>query len=348
MRPWLRKVFLVFALIIAVLSIWKFDLILYGFRQLNGQIGIINGSKPISELISSGSLDSATKAKLLYIEEVRKFAIDSLGLKDTENYTTYFDQQNKPIMWVVTGSLPYELKEKTWWFPVINTVSYKGFFLEELALEEAKQIESEGYESDIYNPSGWSTLGFFTDPVLSGMLARGPGKLAELIMHEMAHETVYLRSEVDLNENLATLVGEVGAMRFLDYKFGVQSVESIRYRERIMDDQIYYKHMLEGYKRLDSLYQTFKDGMKTKVKAQKKYELITDVLLGINQIGLKNKSIYLYDFSKGKLPGNPEFISYSRYRRDLDQLENTLKTRYDNHIGSMLEAVKKQGREALN
>jgi predicted aminopeptidase len=336
--------------IVASLSIataWHFDLIRYGFQQLNGQMALINGAVPIAELLESDDLDSTTRSKLIFIQEVRRFAIDSLGFKDTENYTSYFDQKGKPLLWVVTGSLHFELKEKTWWFPVINTVSYKGFFEESLAEQEAKSIEADGYESDIYNPGGWSTLGFFNDPVLSNMTKRGPGKLAELIIHEMAHSTCFVEGDVDLNENLATLAGEIGANRFLIHKYGDGSKEALAYQHRLADDETYYSHMLNGHRRLDSLYKSFNEKIDLKTRAEKKFGLIADILLEINFLELKNKAHYRFDFSKDKLPGNPEFISYSRYRKNLVELKSLLQDKFKGDIGNMLFTIEKEGASVL-
>jgi predicted aminopeptidase len=251
-------------------------------------------------------------------------------------------------MWVVTGCLPFEFKEKTWWFPVVGNVSYKGFFDEAGALMEADRISQEGYETDIYNPEAWSTLGYFTDPVLSNMLKRGPGKLAELIIHELAHATVFLPDEVDLNENLATMAGELGALRFLASKYGKMSNEYIRYTNRLHDDEIYYQHMLNGFIRLDSLYKSFDKNAKHDVKANKKYKLIATILLDINKLPLKDKNRYRFDFEKNKLPGNTEFMSYSRYRNDQSNLKKTLATKYRNDIGMMLKRVQQEGVAALD
>ncbi|MFM2191003.1 MAG: hypothetical protein RL491_1389 [Bacteroidota bacterium] len=345
MAKW-KKAFLALITLFFIIIVWNHELVIYGIRQLRGQLKIVTNAVSIEELRQNGRTDSLTLSKLAYIDEVRRFAVDSLGLENTDNYTTYFDQNKKPIMWVVTGSLPYEFKEKTWWFPFINTVSYKGFFSENLALQEATSIEKEGYESDIYSPEAWSTLGFFTDPVLSNMLNRGPGKLAELIIHELAHATVYLPSEVDLNENLATLAGEDGAKRFLLYKYGAESTEYKRYANRLRDDEVYYRHMMLGYHRLDSLYSEFKPTDNTSYKAEKKYRLIAEILLGINSLPISDLNRYRYDFEKGKLPGNPDFIAYSRYRGGLEKLDSVLKFRYQQDIGKMLREIQAKGKVA--
>lgn len=342
------KVVLLIACLLIVALFAGFDLISYGLGQLRGQLRIINGARSIETIRQSGEVDVTTWQKLEYIDEVRRFAVDTLGFIDTDNYTTYYDQQEKPVMWVVTGCLPFEFKEKTWWFPIVGNVSYKGFFDEEKALREAAHISMEGYEADIYNPEAWSTLGYFTDPVLSNMLRRGPGKLAELIIHELAHSTVFLPDAVELNENLATMAGELGALMFLQSKFGKSSIEYTRYANRLQDDEIYYQHMLKGYNRLDSLYDSFDHQTAHTYKARNKYRLIAKILLEINDLPLSDKNRYRFDFEKNPLPGNTEFMAYSRYRNDQSNLKKTLSLKYQNDIGRMLRELQEKGVSAMD
>ena len=213
-----KRVIQFIAAILILAALWNFRLIAYGVGQLTGQLKIIRGSVPVEEVLQNPGTDSDYRKKLELIAEIRKFATDSLGLTDTDNYTTFYDQQHKPLMWVVTGCKPYALEAKKWHFPIIGEVSYKGFFEEDLAKAEAEKIRNEGYIADIYSPSAWSTLGYFKDPILSGMLKRSPGRLAELIIHESTHATCYIESSVDFNENFATFTGEPGAAIFLKSK----------------------------------------------------------------------------------------------------------------------------------
>ncbi len=93
---------------------------------------------------------------------------------------------------------------------------YKGFFNQKLAFELKDELEKEGYDVIVRNPGGWSTLGWFTDPILSKMLNRSEGDLANLIIHEMVHSTIFVKDSVEFNENLATFIGDRGAEKFLD------------------------------------------------------------------------------------------------------------------------------------
>jgi predicted aminopeptidase len=159
----LKKIGFGLLALLIVLVIWNWELVHYGIRQGVGQLDIVWNARPVEEFMSDPAFPDSLKAKLRMIDEVRKFAIDSLGLKDTENYKTLYDQQGKELMWVVQACEPYELKAKEWHFPIVGAVPYKGFFNKQKALDLRKELEQEGYDVSIRNPGGWSTLGWFTD-----------------------------------------------------------------------------------------------------------------------------------------------------------------------------------------
>ncbi|MEM9024906.1 MAG: aminopeptidase, partial [Bacteroidota bacterium] len=58
----------------------------------------------------------------------RQFAIDSLGINDSENYRSVYDQQGEPILWVVTACDPYSLDRHYWHYPFLGKLGYMGAF----------------------------------------------------------------------------------------------------------------------------------------------------------------------------------------------------------------------------
>jgi predicted aminopeptidase len=132
----------------------------------------------------------------------------------------------------------FQLKAYEWDFPLIGSFSYKGFFNYDQALEEEDKIRKNGYDTSIDEIAGWSTLGWFKDPVLSDMLDRSSGSLANLIIHELTHGTLYVKDNVDFNENLASFVGDKGALIFLRHKYGENSKEYHEYEQgRVRSDE---------------------------------------------------------------------------------------------------------------
>ena len=201
-----KKILGGFLLLVLVLVVYYWSLISYGIGQGLGQLRIIREARPVEEFMRDPSFPDSLKPKLALIQNARQFAIDSLGLNDTKNYSTLYDQKGEELMWLVIACEPFRLVEKRWDFPIVGSFPYKGFFDKAKALKLREDLENEGWDVSIQNPSGWSTLGWFTDPILSGMLRRGEGDLASLIIHEMSHATVFVRDSSEFNETLLSFL----------------------------------------------------------------------------------------------------------------------------------------------
>lgn len=301
-----------------------YDLVSYGLQQLKGQLNIIWNAKPVAEVIQEGTLPDSLIRKLKLIEEIRKFSSDSLGLKNSDNYSTFYDQKGKPALWVLTACEPFNMKAYEWYFPFLGNVSYKGFFIKEKGIPEADELKAKGYDIEYSPTSAWSTLGWFKDPVLSGMLRRSEGHLAELIIHELTHSTVYLPGSVEYNENLATLVGEEGAQLFLKNHFGENSEELISYQNDLHDEEIYGRYMVDACAKLDSFYTTLNLGQDTETLHRKKYFFIVELITGIRKLPLKKPSRYRFEFPGDKIPGNAWFMGFKRYRSSQDEFRSLL------------------------
>ncbi len=228
----LKKILGTILFFAAVLIAANFKLVCYGLQQLKGQLYIVNHAKPIPEVLADVSVSDSIKTKLGFIEEIKRFAVDSLSLKPSENYTTFFDQQNRPVMWVLTAAPRFKLESYTWYYPLLGRLSYKGFFDKNKGLVEKNKLSQTGLDTDLSPTGGWSTLGWFKDPVLSNMLRKNEGALAELIIHELTHGTLYIKGDVEFNENLATFIGEQGAIQYLEAKYGKSSLPLKIYSER--------------------------------------------------------------------------------------------------------------------
>src|SRR6478609_8369869 len=280
----IKKILLSLLAVLLVLIVWQWELIGYGARMGLGQLKIIWGAKPVETFLNDPNFPNSLKTKLHLIEQVRKYAIDSLGLKDTENYKTLYDQHGEEIMWVVTACEPFQFKPKEWTFPILGAVPYKGFFIKEKAIELRNELDKEGWDTSIRNPGGWSTLGWFTDPILSGMLERSEGDLANLIIHEMVHSTIFIKDSIDFNENLATFIGDRGTEKFLLSIYGEQSKEYTDYIQLDIDFTRYSNHMLRGTELLDSLYKTMSENDSVEVKKKLKTETIQKIVYALDTL----------------------------------------------------------------
>lgn len=308
---------LVFSLlvVVAVLCVVYRDLVGYGLRQAKGQLNIVWNARPVAEYLADPSFPDSLKQKLLLIAEARQFAIDSLGLNDTKNYTTMFDQQGKEIMWVVTASEPFQLKAKEWEFPVLGAVPYKGFFEMERALAEQQKLEAEGWDVNVRNPGGWSTLGWFTDPILSNMLSRSEGDLVSLIIHEMVHATIFVKDSVDFNENLASFIGDRGAEQFLISKYGKNSGPYLQFVQEDKEFIQYVDHILRGCDYLDSVYTAITDKTLDEKRAIKEAS-IRMIMQAVDSLSFE-ALVRPTDKHTG-IPNNAYFMSFRRYQSRQD------------------------------
>jgi predicted aminopeptidase len=313
----IKRTLLALLVIIIAFVIIYWELVVYGFRQGKGQLTIIWNARPVEEVLADPTFPDSLKTKLNLITQVRKFAIDSLGLKDTENYKTLYDQKGEEIMWVVTACEPFRFKPKEWKFPIIGSVPYKGFFVKEKAFELRKELDKEGWDTSIRNPGGWSTLGWFTDPILSGMLERSEGDLANLIIHEMVHATIFVKDSIDFNENLATFIGDRGAEMFLYSRYGAHSKEYTEYINLDIDFTHYSNHMLHGSELLDSLYAAMKESDPIEVKKEMKREMIQRIVNSLDTLTLLAHQNPSQRF-KERLPNNTYFMNMRRYQEKQD------------------------------
>ena len=335
----LRKILGVLLVVVVVLIFIYRDLLMYAIGQGYGQLKIVYEARPVETYMNDPAFPDSLKAKLRLIEEARRFAIDSLGLHDTDNYKTLYDQQGQELMWVVTACEPFRLKEKVWEFPVVGAVPYKGFFNREKAVKEKEALEKDNYDVSIRNPGGWSTLGWFTDPILSNMLRRGDGDLASLIIHEMVHATLYVKDSAEFNENLASFIGDRGAELFLIRTRGDTSQALREFRGDDSDYRKVTEHMLRAARKLDSLYQTFADSDSLSVKKQRKQAFIQRIVDNLDTLSLSDPRPRSKRFAK-RLPNNTYFMGFKTYESKHDRMKEEWSTIYHHDLRLLIRSYK--------
>jgi predicted aminopeptidase len=327
----IKRVLLSLLVVILLLVIFYWDLVSYGVRQGKGQLNIVWNAKPVEEFLNDPAFPDSLKAKLKLIANIREYAIDSLGLKDTKNYKTLYDQKGQEIMWVVTASEPFKLKPKEWTFPVLGAVPYKGFFEKELAIELKNELEKQGFDVSIRNPGGWSTLGWFTDPILSKMLERSEGDLANLIIHEMSHATIFVKDSIDFNENLASFIGDRGSENFLISKYGKESSQYEIYIEEDKDYLRFADHMLRGAEALDSLYKSMEENLPVRKKLEQKKAMIQKIVNSLDTLTLSLNQKPSQRF-KDKLPNNAYFMNFRRYQAKQDLFWDEYRSKFNSNL----------------
>jgi predicted aminopeptidase len=203
--------------------------------------------------------DSAAEAEKnrLFVERVRDirlFATEELGLKMSENYTRYVSIDRGYLAAVVSASAADSFARHEWKYPVVGTMPYKGFFNVEDARKERAKLEKKGLDVWIRGVDAFSTLGWFRDPLYSYMRDYSPFHLADLIIHESFHATVFLKGQVQFNEELAEFVGSEGGRLYMESRFGIDSEEYLVMIAAKEDSQRYVSFIQELIAELQTLY----------------------------------------------------------------------------------------------
>ncbi|MEQ9468589.1 MAG: aminopeptidase [Ekhidna sp.] len=323
--------------VLAIILILNREMVAYGLKQAKGQLSITFNTRPISEVLADSLVADSIKTQIGIVMEAREFAFDRLGLKQSDNYTTFYDQKGEVALWNLSASEPYALEPKLWSFPLLGSFPYKGFFDLENAKKEMAELEEQGYDARIRPVGGWSTLGWTKDPILSNMLERPEGALAELIIHELTHSTLFVKDQVEFNENLASFIGEKGAVLFLSEKYGKNSDPLFEYILAEDDSQTFRNQMLLATSKLDSLYQAIAD-MSDSIKSIRKHILIDQIASSIDTLHFHNPRYY-QAFRSGR-PNNAYFMSYLRYYSAKDSLENLFANSYESDLKRFIQGMK--------
>lgn len=176
--------------------------------------GILWRRRPISAMLADPATDATTRGKLALVVAARDYARDSLRLEPRESFTTYSRVRRDTLVLVVSASLRDTLAFKTWWFPIVGRVPYKGFFDFAQAIALAKELSRDSLDAYVRPAEAFSTLGFFNDPVLSTSLLEDSLHLANTVIHECTHGRFFAPGQVAFNESFANFVGGEGAIRF--------------------------------------------------------------------------------------------------------------------------------------
>jgi predicted aminopeptidase len=198
-----------------------------------GQARILLARQPIEELLVAPQTPEALAEQLRLAGAVRQFA-SGLGLDVGQQYTSYVEWPGDRVVTSVVATRPGEIEARGFWFPLVGRVPYKGYFEASLAEAEAARLAAEGLDTCLFPVLAYSTLGWMADP-LTAPLARSP-RLAETLIHELVHATVFVASQPDFNEGLATFVGQEGAVRFAAERGGEAAAE--RERSRVSEDRL--------------------------------------------------------------------------------------------------------------
>ncbi len=330
---WIRLSLSFFLAILLFYSLFHKNLIIYLGYQAKGQLSVLLNTQKFIDYENQTQLTVQQKSNLQLIKLIKDYSVDSLGYKPTSNFNTIYNQDQSPVLWVVTASEPFQLKEYFWQFPLLGQLSYKGFFKKEFAIKEFNSLKCRGYDADIRPVSAWSTLGWFSDPLMSSSLNYSKGRFCNLLFHELFHATYYLPNKVNLNENLAEFVAHKATLKFLKN----DSSNLSEYLAGRYNDSLFEQVMVKKAAKLNSFYNSIKN--KT-----------TKNDLKIREMWLFSKSLESLNFTKSfniskrqqwiNQSKNAYFVDFLQYNSLQDSLERVFNKIYKGNLPKMVQDLK--------
>ncbi|MBL8286809.1 MAG: aminopeptidase [Rubrivivax sp.] len=195
----------------------------YYAQAAGGHLDLVMKSRSLAGWIEAPGTEPKLRQRLELAQRMRDFAVQELKLPDNASYRRYADLGRGAAVWNVVAAPELSLMLKTWCFPVVGCVGYRGYFDRASADAMAAELKAQGLDINVYGVPAYSTLGRTNwmggDPLLNTFIFWGEGELAKLMFHELAHQVAYAGDDTMFNESFAVAVERLGGQRWLE-KFG--------------------------------------------------------------------------------------------------------------------------------
>ncbi len=223
-----------------------------------GQRDLARRARDIDALLADGRVAGRMRRLLSQVSTIKTFG-EGHGLAATPNYTKYVRIEPPPLVWVVSGSDPLHFRSRTWSFPLVGSFTYLGWFKRPDADVFAARLAKDGLDVDVRSSGAYSTAGFFEDPIVSTMIAPGNlglGELADTLLHEMTHSTIFVKHQSTLNESVAMFVGQGLATEYMNQTLGKGAEETVAYVTYERGADARGKNMKTAYDALEAVYES--------------------------------------------------------------------------------------------
>jgi predicted aminopeptidase len=282
----------------------------YYMQAASGQWEVMRNRKPLDEIIDDPDTSPELVARLLLLEEARDFSVEALGLPDNRSYRTYSELERDYVVWNVFAAPEFSLTPKQWCFPVAGCVNYRGYFSKDAATRELERLAEDGLDVAIGGVAAYSTLGKFSDPILSTMMRWDDTDLVALLFHELAHQLVYVKDDSGFNESFATAVEEIGVERWLESRGQGDKIQEYHAARELQ--QRLMELVQVARESLRVIYESDTAEAEKRVQKRKRFESLADVVAAELQRSGSSTSNWL----SGEL-NNARLISMTLYEGQL-------------------------------
>ncbi len=228
----------------------------YLAQAAQGQDDIAYRTRPIARVLQDEGTSEYTRSMLSVIGDVKAFG-ERHGIDATGNYEDYVALDRPVVVYVVSASHPLRFESKTWWFPIVGSVPYLGWFDQRDAEQFAEELKEQGWDVDLRGARAYSTLGWFADPILSTMIRPRPsvvGDMVNVVLHESVHATHYVNSQSAFNESLADYVADTLTDVYLRDRLQLDRWELLTYAQSQRAREVRQRRFREAHEQLEALY----------------------------------------------------------------------------------------------
>src|SRR5437016_212480 len=142
-----RKCLLGFALLAIVLAVSGCQTLSFYGQAIKGQYQLFAHQRPIDKLLADAQTPAALKRQLQLLEDLRRFGERELKLPVDGHYLKYADVHRPYVVWNVEAAPEFSLEPKSWWYPLVGSLEYRGYFSEEGARAHAQRLQLKGYDT---------------------------------------------------------------------------------------------------------------------------------------------------------------------------------------------------------
>jgi predicted aminopeptidase len=175
------------------------------------QTKILIARQDMSQAADVLTPDELQKIKLA--QEARDYA-EKIGLNTGKAYTTFVKIDDPYVSWLLVASDKLSFTPKTWCFPIVGELPYKGYFHKSDAEQAASVLTAQGFDTMVRGVEAYSTLGWFNDPLFSNTLRHTADSVTNTVFHELFHSTVWFPGSVSFNESAAQVFGNHANLQF--------------------------------------------------------------------------------------------------------------------------------------
>ncbi len=309
----------------------------YLLKQGAALLQYSTGAQPVQSLLDDPATPPDTREFLARVQDIRRFAVETAGLKVNDNYTRYKEIGRDHLVDVVQACDAVSFDAYQWGYPFLGRLPYRGYYDRADADAEAARLKQEGYDVIVRPVDAFSTLGFLRDPLYSFMKRYSPFQLASLIIHEQTHATLFLKGQPDFNEEMASFVGDEGAFEWLRATYGEASPG---YRAALDDkaDSELFVSLLRGLAaRLAPVYSS---GLGREEKLAQKKTIIDEFKAGLADSRAAGFRTDAYAHLE-KIPLNNAYLSlYRLYTSDVPLLREWFQQRCDGDLRGFMASMK--------